>query len=176
LFVIFLVKMAGDLKKDDYYLEHDRNINLVSSISVFIVGLVMLPLGGHLVVSSATGFAHLFGVSEVLIAIFILALGTSLPEFATSIIAAFRRKTDMAIGNIIGSNIFNLLFVLGISSLIRPIKYNMALNFEVLVLFLASLLLLGYLTLFAKKQINKAQAISFIILYLSYLFFVFSRG
>ena len=97
-------------------------------------GLVMLIFGGQLVVDNALTIAHHYGLSEKLIGLTILAAGTSLPELATSCVAAYRKNTDIAIGNVVGSNIFNIFFILGITGVIHPISYNAAMNFDIYVL------------------------------------------
>jgi cation:H+ antiporter len=88
----------------------------------------MLVLGGRLVVTNAVEIASLMGVSETIIGLTIVAAGTSLPELATSIVAALKKNNDIAIGNIIGSNIFNIFFILGISSIIKPLDYSIVFN------------------------------------------------
>jgi len=96
-------------------------------------GIVLLVAGGHLLVESATALARRFGISELVIATTLIAVGTSLPELATSVVAALRREADISVGNIIGSNIFNLLGVLGLSAAIRPVPVPSAVrDFEVL--------------------------------------------
>ncbi|MFQ5724286.1 MAG: calcium/sodium antiporter, partial [Terriglobia bacterium] len=95
-------------------------------VGLIIVGLVLLGVGGHLLVISAVALARRFAISEIVIAATLVAVGTSLPELATSIVAATRRQTDISVGNIIGSNIFNLLGVLGISALVRPIPVSVS--------------------------------------------------
>ncbi len=102
-----------------------RNIGLVA------LGLAALMGGGKLCVDSAVSFAHLFGMSERVIGLTVIAVGTSLPEFAASLVAALKGKSEMAIGNIIGSNIFNILLILGVTSLIRPIEAQVDFRFYV---------------------------------------------
>ena len=108
------------------------------SIGLFALGLVMLVGGGKLVVDKAVEIADYFGLSKKLIGLTILAAGTSLPELATSAVAAIRKNTDIAIGNVVGSNIFNICLVLGVSGSISPIPFNTAINFDIMCL--ASLL------------------------------------
>src|SRR5690606_30605591 len=100
-----------------------------------VIGLAMLVGGGNLVVENAVLIAEQFGLSEKLIGLTILAAGTSLPELATSAVAAYRKNTDIAIGNVVGSNIFNLLLILGVTGVIGDLPYNAALNTDVFVLF-----------------------------------------
>jgi cation:H+ antiporter len=181
-FLYFLFRMAKRLQADreeihvyDKLENQHKSKKLLFDLGLFGIGMVMLPLGGHLIVKAAVGLSAILGISEIMVSIFILAFGTSLPELATSVIAAFRKKSEMAIGNIIGSNIFNLLFVLGISSLIRVIPYNRLLNCDVLVLLFASFILF-FFARFGKKQIGKLKASVLFITYIAYIAFVFYRG
>lgn len=96
-------------------------------------GLIGLPLGAHLVVVSATSIASAFGLSEALIGLTIVSVGTSLPELAATAMAAWRGKAELAVGNVLGSNLFNLLLVLGVSSVLRPLEHTVALNADALV-------------------------------------------
>src|SRR5690349_19185380 len=112
---------------------------------MIIAGLVALIFGGRLVVNSAISLAQHFGLSEKLIGLTILAAGTSLPELATSAVAAYRKNTDIAIGNVIGSNIFNIFFILGITSTVHPISYNNAMNFDLKVLGASTILLMIFM-------------------------------
>lgn len=111
-------KTVGEIKEEPKEYPHVRSIFMI------IIGLLGLAAGGRMIVDSEISFAQILGVSEVLIGLTIVAIGTSLPELAASTMAAYRGKTDLAIGNVVGSNIFNLLWVLGLSSVISNISYN----------------------------------------------------
>ncbi|MDD5751230.1 MAG: calcium/sodium antiporter [Candidatus Peribacteraceae bacterium] len=117
-----------------------RSGTLASSGQI-IIGLVALVTGGKLAVDSAVIIAGLLGVSEVLIGLTVVALGTSLPELVTSVVAALKKKADIAVGNIVGSNIFNIFWVLGISAVIRPIPFLPAADLDLFVLALATIIL-----------------------------------
>ncbi|MEE8199997.1 MAG: calcium/sodium antiporter [Candidatus Acidoferrales bacterium] len=141
-------------------------------VRLIVVGLVLLGVGGHLLVTSALALARRFGISEMVIAASLVAVGTSLPELATSIVAAARRQTDISVGNIIGSNIFNLLGVLGISALVRPIPVSVSVrNFEMVWLlgFAAATLLV----LRTGHRISRFEGAALLTAYAAFLFFLF---
>lgn len=150
-FAIFLMYTFGLSKVES---TDQRNVTTYPHwISLMMIGggLVALLFGGSFTVSGATSIAQQMGVSEKLIACTIIAIGTSLPELATSAVAAYRGRSDIAIGNIVGSGIFNLLMVLGLSSVIRPIRYDPSVfNVDVIVLIAVTMLL--FLTMFTGKK------------------------
>ena len=111
-----------------------------------------------------------------LISLFGIAIGTSLPELATSVMAAKKKKPDLVIGNIIGSNIFNLLLILGISSIIKPIAVNPLFITEFGLLLLSSLLLVAMMFTFKKHKIDRQEAVFLLLIYIGYIAFIFYRG
>jgi cation:H+ antiporter len=121
-----------------------------------------------LVVDSAVDIASALGVSQTLIGLTIVAAGTSLPELATSVVAAIKKNNDIAVGNIIGSNIFNIFFILGVSSIIHPIAYAPKFNQDIYLLILGTLIL--FLTMFAgkKKQLDRWEAAVLLAIYVGY--------
>ena len=149
-------------------------INIVKNIFIAILGIVMVFLGSELVIESAVKIATFFNVSQTFISIAIIAVGTSLPEISTSIIAIKKNRINIAIGNLVGSNMFNTLFVLGISSLIQPIVLPSSLLFVDCLFFILTCLVLR---LFTKKkpEINKYEGITLISIYLIYIIFVLYR-
>ncbi len=148
---------------------------LYKSITLFIIGCFFLPLGGHLLIDSAISIATLCGLSIPFISLFAVALGTSLPELVTSIIAAYRGNTELALGNIIGSNIFNITLVLGISALINPILVR-ALYLTDITIMALSILPVGFILLFNQKaQLSKRLSSLMLIIYLSYCYFIWIR-
>ncbi len=153
-------------------LEEGEPIKLYStpmSIGMVILGLGMLIGGGELVVDNAIEIAHHFGLSERLIGLTILAAGTSLPELATSCVAAYRKNTDIAIGNVIGSNIFNIFFILGITGFVTPIPYSAALNFDILVLVGSTVLLIIFMFTLNTRKLDRWEAFILLILYFVYV-------
>jgi len=138
-------------------------------IFVFLVlGLVGLPLGAGLLVDNATIIAKLYGVSDTVIGLTLVAIGTSLPELATTVMAALRRQADVALGNVIGSNMFNLLAIIGIASLVGPIPVDPEfLRFDLWVMLAASVLLVPFVYL--RQDITRMWGIVLTVLYAGYL-------
>jgi len=176
-FVYYLIKMA--LKARNVSLEEtsisiDADVVAISheqpifkSITYSIGGMVAIIFGGKLVVSSASYIASTFGVSDQLIGLTVVAIGTSLPEFVTSIIAATKGESDIALGNVIGSNMFNILFVLGISAFISPMAIEPKLIIDGI--FMIMVTCLTYFFAIKRKDINKFESLILIGLYLAYL-------
>lgn len=143
-------------------------------ISVYLVlGLVGLPLGADLLIDSAEILARRFGVSESVIGLTLVALGTSLPELATTTMAALRRQADVAIGNVIGSNMFNLLAIIGIASLLGPLPVDPEfLEFDLWVMLGASVLLVPFV--YFRKDINRIWGVALTVMYFTYILCVLS--
>ncbi|MBY6002834.1 calcium/sodium antiporter [Salipiger bermudensis] len=145
-------------------------------IALFLVlGLIGLPLGADLLIDSSTEIAKMFGVSDTVIGLTLVALGTSLPELATTVMAAIRRQADVALGNVIGSNLFNLLAIIGIASLIKPIPVDLdALFFDFGVMLAASLLLIPFV--FLKRDLGWIWGVILSALYVGYVSIVLIGG
>jgi cation:H+ antiporter len=133
-----------------------------------VIGLAMLIGGGTLVVDNAVAIANHYGLSEKLIGLTILAAGTSLPELATSAVAAYRKNTDIAIGNVIGSNIFNIFFILGITGVINPIQYNVAMNFDLYVLGVGTVILMIFMFTINQRKLDRWEAFLLLAAYFTY--------
>ncbi len=144
------------------------------SVGMVILGLIMLIGGGTLVVDNAIIIAKALGLSEKLIGLTILAAGTSLPELATSCVAAYRKNTDIAIGNIVGSNIFNIFFILGATGLIHPIHYNNAMNFDLEVLFASTILLMIFMFTLNSRKLDRWEAGLMLVAYIVYMVYLVS--
>ncbi len=140
-----------------------------TNITLFIVlGIVALPLGADLVVEGAAGLASSWGVSEAVIGLSLIALATSLPELSTTVVAAFHRSSDVAIGNVVGSNLFNILAILGITAMLVPIPVDPAFRqFDLWVMFAASILLWIYVL--AKATIGRVSGVLFLAGYIAYI-------
>jgi len=139
-------------------------------VTVLIVsGLAILILGGKFVVDGAVRLANAFGVEESTIGLTIVAVGTSLPELATSAVAAYKKNSEIAIGNVVGSNIFNIFFILGISSLIRPLPLQPRNNFDVGFLVLAGILLFIFMFTGKKHKLDRWEAGLFLAIYTTYI-------
>ena len=149
-------------------------INIVKNIIYVIGGIVALKYGGDFVVDNAVSIANRFNLSEKLISLTILAVGTSLPELVTSVTAAFKGNSDIAIGNIIGSNIFNMLLIIGASALIKPIIYNTSYNLDMVVLLIGTILLMLFPSFSkSKNEMHKKNGLSYLGLYAAYLIILF---
>ena len=131
-------------------------------------GIVMLAAGGRLFVYSASEIARMIGVSEAFIALTIVSIGTSLPELFTVVIAAIKKEADIAIGNIVGSNIFNILFVLGFTSLFVTLEVNtVMLFFDGIIMLVFTLIFLLFATM--EKRINRVEGGILLFLYIAYV-------
>lgn len=124
----------------------------------------MIICGGQAVVYGARGIARTMGMSETLIGLTIVAVGTSLPELVTSVVAARKGETGLAVGNVVGSNIFNLMFILGISAAIHPVGVNVASVWDMMILVVISIVV--YLFSLSKRSIHRMEGMVMILLYL----------
>lgn len=153
-------------KNDEDKVEHiDQKTYMI--VLKLILGLVVLVVGGQVLIKSATEVAHTFGVPEAVIGLTILAAGTSAPELATSVVAAYKGKLDLAIGNVIGSNVFNVFFVLGTCSLIRPIYVEQIQPLDVAMFIGGPMLLWIFSLLF--RRINRLMGFIMVAAYVSYV-------
>jgi len=150
--------------------------SLPVSLGLILLGLILLVLGGKWLVSSATELAIFFGVSSSLIGLTIVAVGTSLPELATSAVAAYKKNTDIALGNVVGSNIFNIFWILGISSVIRQLPFQSSSNFDIGVTIFASLLLFVFMFIGKKHILERWQGLMFLLVYILYVFILVIQG
>ena len=133
---------------------------------LLVIGISAIVLGSDIAVDAATALARIFEMNERLIGLTIVAFGTSLPELITSITAAMKKKADIAVGNIVGSNIFNILFVIGTTSLITDVPYNYSFNFDSIVCIGASLLL--FLCVMGKKKLSRMQGVLLLCVFFAY--------
>jgi cation:H+ antiporter len=154
---------------------HDH-INVWKEIGLVLGGIAMLFFGGKWVVDGAVHFATLLGMSEAFIGLTIVAVGTSLPELVTSVVAARKGNVDVAVGNVVGSNIFNLLWILGLSSVISPLPINKANNFDAFVVLLASALIVVLMIISRKMEVKRWHGWVYILSYAMYVFYLISRG
>ncbi len=137
-------------------------------------GIAAIAIGGKMVVESASDIAREFGMSDNLIGLTIVAMGTSLPELVTSVVAARKNEVDMALGNVVGSNIFNILFVLGIASAISPVAFSTENIIDTAVLIVMSLIVLIFAA--AKKNLVRAHGIAMVLMYAAYTVYIFARA
>ncbi|MFW6290536.1 MAG: calcium/sodium antiporter [Mariniphaga sp.] len=135
---------------------------------LIVFGLASLIIGGRLVVNNAIGIATALGLSEKIIGFTIVAVGTSLPELATSVVAALKKNTNIAVGNIIGSNIFNIFLIIAVSSLINPIAFNPVFNTDMYLLAGGTLLLFVAMFTGGRKKLDRWEAVIMLLIYIGY--------
>lgn len=172
LFLLFLYYVFNQMKNDPQTVTAENQKSAVKIWGLIIIGLGGLILGGQLVVVNSVETANALGVSEKIIGLTIVAAGTSLPELVTSIVAATKKNSDIAIGNVIGSNIFNILLILSISSIIRPIEYNPKFNLDLLILIGGTVFLFTSMLTGQRKRLDRWEAgilFGFYIIYTAYL-------
>jgi len=175
LFLAYVYRVWGEAHRLQAS-EEGREGPLARPITLILAGSVSLGLGAHWVVSGAVGLSSTLGMSESFVGLTIVALGTSLPELVTSVLAARRGNTDLAIGNAIGSNIFNLLWVLGMSAVLRPLPFDVVSNFDIMMVIASSALLLLAVAAGRAAEIDRRTGILFCSMYLLYLGFLVARG
>ncbi len=176
LFVLFLLYVYKQLKTDPAHPEVAHKAFSNTKITVFVLaGLAGLVIGGRLVVDSAVDMATALGISEKIIGLTIVAAGTSLPELATSVVAAIKKNNDIAVGNIIGSNIFNIFFILSLSALSKPIIFNPVFNIDIYLLFAGTLFLFVAMFTGKKHKLDRWEAALLLTVYLGYTVYLVSK-
>ena len=175
-YMFILVKAAKkDSVKDE---ENTSEIKMSKNILLSLIGVVGIVFGGNLVVDSATNIAYALGMSEKLVGLTIVAVGTSLPELVTSIVAALKGENDIALGNVLGSNIFNLVLILGASATISPITVSGVMLIDFIIL-IAVTLFIGALIFFNKKEdkrLGRLEGIILVGIYVAYLAYIIMRN
>lgn len=161
--------------KDEFSETQRATLSITKSIALTLTGLAGLIFGGDLFVDSATALARQIGVSDKFIAVTILAGGTSLPELATSLVAAIKGKEQLALGNILGSNVFNAMLILGLSSVITPLSFASMTIVDIITLVLSAVLLLIWAYTGRKNRIDRREGAAMLLCYVAYNVFLFSR-
>lgn len=167
IFMVYLINLTKNSKDSEDIEIIDMPI--WKALLFIIGGLAALVGGGKLFVDNVVSLATALGMSQAVIGITIVAIGTSLPELATSVVAAIKKNSDIAVGNIVGSNIFNVFFVLGISGVINPLPKGNITNLDILVAIAAALALLGGSLIFVKNQLGRIEGILFLTAYIAYI-------
>lgn len=170
MFICFLGYLYVLAKKSPESADEIKPMGNIKIALCIILGIVALVVGSKMTVASSCDIARYIGVSERIIGLTLVAIGTSLPELVTSVIAARKGEADIAIGNIVGSNIFNILFVLGIAGLILPIPFDSAFLFDGAVAILVAILL--WMCTFRKMRLGRNAGMLFMLLYAAYLIFL----
>ena len=176
LFIIYnliMAKKGEDFDKEDRILEirteENKKVPLWESLFGIVIGIVGLKLGGDLVVNNSVEIAKILGISEKLISLTIVAFSTSLPELITSIAATRKGETDMAIGNILGSQLFNILLIIGVSAALTPINYSKSYDSNIILLIVGSIILGLFPFVGKKNEMTRGNGIVFVLTYIVYL-------
>ncbi len=180
LFIIFMWFTIRISSKEQRINKNEKNFEqldktIVKDFLLVIIGIILLKLGGDLTVDNAYKLATFFYLSEKIMSIVILSIGTSLPELVTSIAGAIKGKNDIVIGNVLGSNMFNLLLITGTAALIRPIIYNISYNIEMLILILATFGLVILPIIPPKNKISRENGFIYCVIYFSYMLSLFVK-
>lgn len=173
LFIVFLIYLLKIAKNVEEVSESASKLSVIKIILFIIIGILGLIYGSDFTVNSAIDIAHRIGVSDRIIGLTIVAIGTSLPELVTCAIAGIKKQADLAIGNIVGSNIFNILFVLGLTGIIKPIKFDSAFYTDGLIMLFSIMLLFVYTV--KKQRLSRLQGISFLLFYIAYMIFAVTK-
>lgn len=178
IFMYYIVSMARSDQKEvkNEGEEEIKEYGVFLSIGLIVAGLAGLVLGGNVLVTEAVKVAQTAGLSEALIGLTIVGIGTSLPELATSVVATRKKQDDIAVGNIVGSNIFNVFFILGITAVITQLPFNTAASSDVLVSTGATVLLFICMFIFRKHKLTRFEGGIFLALYAIYLVYLINRG
>jgi cation:H+ antiporter len=166
IFIFYTFKLSKK-ETEEEIVEIQHSVG--KSVFLFVLGLIGLVLGGRWIVNGAVEIAQVFGLSESFIGFTIVAIGTSLPELATGVMAVRKGNTDIAIGNVIGSNIFNVFWVLGLSATINPISFNVQDNYSVMVNVIVTVVLFALLFIGKRQQLQRWQGV---LLFIGYVFYL----
>lgn len=182
LLVVYLVVLVMNTlkrRKNDPEPESEgKTLSVPKSIIFILIGATCIAFGGDFVVDSATVIAQSFGISNTLIGLTVVALGTSLPELVTSIVAAKKNENDLAVGNVVGSNIFNIFFVLGMAASISPLDLASIPNPQFLIIDMCIVLavsILFYIFIISSKKISRIEGIVLVLIYAGYMVYIISR-
>lgn len=177
-FAIFMYYVFGVAKSgifgDDT--EDVEKLGVMRSWIYIFAGLAFLVVGGKFAVDMAVLIASSLGISQTLIGLTIVAVGTSLPELATSAVAAYKHRADIAIGNVVGSNIFNIFWILGLSSFIKPLPFRPEANVDIAMVVLSSLLLFAVMFVGERNKLERRDGVIYVLIYVGYVSYLVMRG
>lgn len=173
IFMYYLLEMAITSKEDMQVEQGSKKASIPKSSMISLLGIIGIIFGGQVVVDSASNIALSIGMSENLVGLTIVSIGTSLPELVTSVVAAKKGESDIAMGNVVGSNIFNILFVLGISAFINPISVHPIVFVDMFIMFIISII--AYIFATTKREVNKFEGLLMVLIYISYMIFIIIR-
>ena len=169
-YIAWLIRAAKNNKTEE---SKEELMPVWKCILFIVLGLVAIVAGGQAVVYSAKEIARALGMTETLIGLTVVAFGTSLPELVTSIVAAQKKETGLAVGNVIGSNIFNVMLILGVSAALHPVAVNFASFYDLIILIFMSVIC--YIFLISRKELNRTEGIVMILIYLCQVAFAIVR-
>jgi len=172
LFMMYIYRTMSSASDLDSGSDSIKIYSTPVAVGLMVLGIMMLVGGGTLVVDNAIAIAQHYGLSDKLIGLTILAAGTSLPELATSAVAAYKKNTDIAIGNVIGSNIFNIFFILSITGLIRPLPFDAALDFDLYVLGASTIVLMIFMFTLNTRKLDRWEAFLLLSGYIVYTIYL----
>ena len=170
IYYTFVIGTSGSVNNEDG--NDVAEMSKLKSTLLIIAGLVGLYFGGKFIVESATTIAEALGMSQYLIGVLVVGVGTSLPELATSVVASLKGNSDMAVGNIVGSNIFNIFFILGISAVMTDIPFNPSINLDILLGLIATILLFVFVFTGKGRKIDRVEGSIFVVAYLAYVVYI----
>ena len=174
LFMLYIFSISRAASEDDS--GSPPAGSYLGSIAFILIGVAGLFLGGKWAVDGAVALAGQWGVDDAMIGLTIVAVGTSLPELAASAMAAYRKETDIAVGNVVGSNIFNILWILGVTASIRPLPFSAISNVDIVMVIVATLLILLAIASTRAAGITRPWGAVFIAVYVAYMAYVIQRG
>jgi cation:H+ antiporter len=177
MLIIFMYYVFGQARHHN----HDDDATITPypahvAIIFVLLGIGGLVFGGNLLVDQAVKLARSAGISEAMIGVTIIAFGTSLPELATAVTASIKRQTDIAVGNVVGSNIFNVFWIVGASASIQPASFSAILQFDLLIAIFASILLFATMFTGRRHVLHRSEGTIFVLLYVVYIGYVVVRG
>lgn len=171
-YIVILVRSGEEVPIDD---EVNNIASIKKAVFFIILGVVGLALGGHWVVEGAKTIANHFGISKGFVGLTIVAIGTSLPELITSAVAAMKKNTDIAVGNVIGSNIFNVLWILGLSATIKPLGFETKNNTDIAIVAGSTILVIVAMILGKRGVITRKTGVLYVLLYVAYMVYLYLR-
>ena len=174
LFFLYYVFMQQKVDRAEVITYKSKKVPNFKIWSFIILGVLGLMLGGRLVVDKSVEIATKLGVSQKIIGLTIVALGTSLPELVTSVIAAIKKNSDIAIGNVIGSNIFNILLIVGVSAIVSPINFSKEFNQDIYILIGGTVFLIRAMFMGKKGKLDRWEAFILLAFYLAYTTYLVS--
>jgi len=175
-FIVFMYYTFGIAKTEADNGSDIKEMSIPKSVVFMVLGLIGLGFGSTLLVDNAITLAQTFGLSDAFIGLTLVAFGTSLPELATSVQAALKKQVDLAVGNVVGSNIFNIFLILGITAMVKPIPVSGQSLIDIGVLFLATIFMFIALFVGVKHRLGRVEGIIMLVLYVSYIVYLLYRG